>query len=110
MSRVTIGFGILLILLGIGAYLISGGESVTSLIPAIAGLPIIGVGYLQSVSGWEQKGLYIAIALAAILALGTVRGVTSLLGGTVTTGSVVSTLLLVLSFGYMIVAVRSLRT
>ena len=109
MARLTLGFGALLIVVGVGAYLGTGGESVTALIPAFAGIPMLAAGYLQTIQGWETRGAYAALALAVILALGTVRGVSALADGSVTTASVVNTILLVLSLIFLVAGVQAVR-
>lgn len=52
MTKTTIGLGVLLILVGVGAYFGSGTKSITALIPAFFGLPIslLGIAALQEVA------------------------------------------------------------
>jgi hypothetical protein len=106
MARIIIGFGLLLILVGVIAYFATGRESITALLPAIAGIPVLIAGYLASRPGTQAIGEYGAIALAALLALGTLRGVTALIGGDVSVASVVNTGLLIVSVIFVVYAVR----
>ncbi len=46
MANVTIGLGIVLLALGLGSYFGSGRTSVTALIPAFFGLPLLVLGWL----------------------------------------------------------------
>lgn len=110
MPQLTITFGVGLILVGVGVYFGTGRESVTALIPAIAGIPMLLAGLAATRPEWYRYGLYAAVALAAILALGTLRGVTALIDGDVTTGSIVNTGLLIVSVVFLAVVVSSLRS
>ncbi len=46
MANVTIGLGIVLLALGLGSYFGTGRTSVTALIPAFFGLPLLALGWL----------------------------------------------------------------
>ena len=46
MTNVTIGLGVVLLALGLGSYFGSGRTSVTALIPAFFGLPLLALGWL----------------------------------------------------------------
>ena len=101
MQQLTIGFGTVLILTGIIAYLGTGQESMTSLLPSIAGIPIVIAGLVAARPDRERIGLYIAAVLTAILAVGTLRGATKLLEGDATTAALVNGGLLVISVVYL---------
>lgn len=82
MSRTTIAFGALLILLGLGAYgyAMTGAQaSVTALIPAFLGVPILGLG-LAAVRWPHRRGLliHIAVGLAGLGLLGAGPGLLAL--------------------------------
>ena len=83
----VIGFGALLIVVGLGAYLLSGRASVTALIPAFFGLPILGLGTLARSPRHERWAMIGAAALAGLGLMGSASGVpkfiTLLLGGTI---------------------------
>lgn len=97
-----------LVLIGVITYFATGGASVTALIPAFIGVPMLVAGFLITRSGTSSLGLYLAAALALLMALGTLRGVSGLFGGEVSTATVVNVVLLLMSVGYLIVAVRNI--
>ena len=109
MPNLTIIYGIVLILTGFIAYFGTGQESVTSLLPSIAGIPIVIAGMVAVNPERRKIGLYVAVALVAILALGTLRGVGILIGGDVNTASIINTALFLLSVGYLGVFFYRLR-
>ncbi len=76
MAKVTILFGILLILLGIFGFVATGSAHPTALIPAAFGLLLIVFGFLAN-SPEEKKRMlwmHIAVTLGLIGFLGTVKG------------------------------------
>ena len=109
MPNLTIAFGITLILTGIIAWAGTGQESLTSLLPTVAGIPIVIAGMIAVNPARRRIGLYVAAGLVAILALGTLRGVGILLGGDASTASIINTALFVLSVGYLVVLVYRLK-
>lgn len=74
MSRVAMLFGVIFIILGLVAYFGISSESITALIPAFLGLPMLILGYIAQ----NEKYLKHAMHGAAVLALlgfgGTVGG------------------------------------
>ncbi len=78
MASVTIGLGVLLILLGVGGYYGSGRVSKTALIPAFFGVPILVLGLVALRTDWHDYALYAAIGLAALGFLGSARGLPGL--------------------------------
>lgn len=108
MGKLTLGFGVVLILIGVITYFATGGASVTALIPAFIGVPMLVAGFLITRAGTRSLGLYLAIALALLMALGTLRGVAGLFGGEVSTATVVNVVLLLMSVGYLVVAARDI--
>jgi hypothetical protein len=110
MPQLTVAFGVALILTGILVYFGTGRESVTALLPSIAGVPVLLAGVVALRPEWRMYGLYAAAVLVLILALGTLRGVFTLLGGDLTTASVINTGLFLVSILYFIVFVRAIRT
>jgi hypothetical protein len=109
MPNLTIIYGIVLILTGFITYFGTGQESATALLPSIAGIPIAIAGMIAQNPARRRIGLYVAVALVAILAFGTLRGVTALVGGDATTASIVNTVLFVLSVGYLAVFIYMMR-
>jgi len=57
MPKTTLLFGVSLVVLGLGAYLVTGRESVTALIPAFFGLPVVGLGVAALMrEAWRKLG------------------------------------------------------
>ena len=87
MAKVAIGLGILLILLGVGGYAVSGGASITALIPAFFGRAFLALGFIARKQGRRKHAMHAAAALGLLGFLGSVRGlvglVTLLSGGAV---------------------------
>jgi uncharacterized membrane protein len=74
MARTAMTFGVLLILLGLIAYLGTGQESVTALIPAFLGVPLLLLGWLGRTESRRKHALHAAAVLAALGLAGSVRG------------------------------------
>jgi O-antigen/teichoic acid export membrane protein len=66
MAPTTIVFGVLLTLLGLGGYVFSGTGSVTALIPAFFGLPLLLLGFLARSESMRKHAMHAAAALALI--------------------------------------------
>lgn len=113
MPQVTIGYGLILILLGLAAYFSSGGASVTALIPAFFGLPVLIAGLLARKENLLKHAMHAAAVLALLGFLGTVPGLvkvfTLLGGGTVGRPSavIVQAVMAVLSLIFLILCIRS---
>jgi hypothetical protein len=75
---VTIGLGLLLILLGLGGYFGSGRVSKTALIPTFFGLPLVALGLAALRPSWHDPALYAAMAVAALGFFGSARGLPGL--------------------------------
>lgn len=85
MAKVTILTGLILVVMGLGGYFGSGGASVTALIPAFFGLPILAAGFIALNETRRKHAIHSAVALALIGFLGSVPGLLklgSLLSGT----------------------------
>ena len=109
MARATIVFGVGLILVGVFTYLATGGASVTALIPTLVGVPMLLAGVVALRAGWRRYGLYAACALALLMGLGTLRGVIGLLGGQVSTATVINAVLLVASVVFLVFCFREIQ-
>ncbi|MGF1470660.1 MAG: hypothetical protein ACFB50_02825 [Rubrobacteraceae bacterium] len=110
MSRLTFGFGVVLVLIGVVTYFATGGASVTALIPAFIGVPVLVAGFLTARPGTRSLGLYLATALALLMAFGTLRGVSGLFEGDFSSSTVINLVLLLMSAGYLVVAAREIFT
>ena len=93
MGRLTLGFGVLLVLIGVVTYFATGRESITAMIPAFIGLPVLLAGFLVTRPATRSIGLYLAIALALLMAFGTLRGVAGLFEGDLSSSVVINVVL-----------------
>lgn len=66
MAKITIGFGVALVLLGVGAYLGTGMRSWTALIPAIAGVLLGFCGYMATYPECRKHAMHGAVLLAIL--------------------------------------------
>jgi O-antigen/teichoic acid export membrane protein len=95
LANTTIGFGIVLIVLGLGGYFGSDRVSLTALIPAAFGLLLVIFGALARDEKRRKMAMHIAVTVGLLGFLGTVSGLfqlpTLLSGGVVERpGAVVS--------------------
>ncbi len=80
MGKITIAIGTLLIFLGVGGFVLTGGQHKTALIPAVFGIILEALGVLTIVKPSLTKHLMHAAVLVALLGfIGTVSGVISLI-------------------------------
>ena len=77
MHKLTIAFGVLLILLGVGCYVATGSTHPTSLIPASFGLVLAIFGFLANSDEPKKRMLWmhIAVTVALLGFLGTIPAV-----------------------------------
>lgn len=116
MPRITIGFGIALIVLGVLGYLLTlgGGSSITALIPALFGLALGALGLVaQQKEDWRKHAMHAAAVVGVLGILGTLRVIPNLIalltGGTVATlsGTIAQVIMLVLCVVFVGLCVRS---
>ncbi|HVR95843.1 MAG TPA: hypothetical protein VMW27_04465 [Thermoanaerobaculia bacterium] len=84
MARLTIIYGLLLIVLGVGSYFVTGQASKTALIPALFGVPILLCGVVALRDHLRRHAMHGAAALALLGFLGSAPGLLkafTLLGG-----------------------------
>jgi|PlaIllAssembly_1097288.scaffolds.fasta_scaffold2410447_2 lysylphosphatidylglycerol synthetase-like protein (DUF2156 family) len=84
MPRITVVFGLLLCLVGVGFYAGTGAASVTALIPAFIGLPLVAAGFLARREALRRHAMHAAALLGTLGVLGSLRGAVqlpALLGG-----------------------------
>jgi hypothetical protein len=109
MARITVGLGLLLTLLGIGAYLYTRGTSITALLPAVVGVILLICGGIAlSRPELNRTVMHVAVAVALLAALGSLRVFTLLGDPDAPQTAIVSQLaMLVLCGGYVALGVRS---
>lgn len=78
MATTTIGFGVILILLGVGGFVGSGMEHPTALIPAAFGLLLVVFGAMARDEKKRKMAMHIAVVVGLLGFLGTVSGLASL--------------------------------
>ena len=105
------GIGIVLGVLGIGAWVITDFASVTALIPAIFGVLIVGFAAVGRQTGRERLAVYAIGALGAFAVLGSLRAVpdiiTAVTGGAVDAAVAVATQASMILFGSVLVVVAA---
>lgn len=75
MPLITVAVGALLISLGLIGYFALGRQSVTALIPAFVGVPLVLCGALAMKPNWRKHAMHVAVVIGLIGFLGTVPGV-----------------------------------
>ena len=109
----SIALGIILTLLGAIGYALSGGESITALIPSFFGIPILILGLLARKEHWRKHMMHAITLLALIGFAGSVRGISSLadmLGGVEVArplATVMQSVMALLTLAFVIFAVKS---
>jgi hypothetical protein len=78
MVKATIGFGAALVVLGVVAYVGSGAESVTALIPSFFGIALVALGVAGRREDRRALTMHIAAAVALVGLLGGARGLPDL--------------------------------
>ena len=66
MAKQTIGFGVILVLLGLGAYFGTGQVSVTAMIPAFFGLPLLILGVVALKESVRKHAMHVAALLGLV--------------------------------------------
>ena len=108
--------GILLILLGVVSYFATGTNSITALIPAMFGLPVVVLSLTARNEKWHRHSIHSILVLALLGLAGTVSGVikfVAMLGGTDIprpSAAVAQTIMAVLCIWYLVYGVRSFIT
>lgn len=114
MTRLTISFGTVLILLGVVGYLATGAVSITALIPAFFGLPILILGLLSQRPRFHKHAVTLAGALALLGFFGSARGLPQALalltGGEVArpAAAVMQALMALLCLTFAVLVIRAL--
>ncbi len=78
MAKITIGLGLVLIALGLGSYFGTGRASVTALIPAFFGLPLLLLGLVALKERMRTIAMIIAVVIGLLGFAGTISGLMKL--------------------------------
>jgi len=77
-ANITIIFGILLILLGLGGWFGSGGASITALIPAAFGIVLLILGVIARNEKARKHAMHVAVIVGLLGFFGSASGLVSL--------------------------------
>jgi hypothetical protein len=113
MVRFTSVLGIALVVLGVGAYVLTSAVSVTALIPAFVGVPLLICGALARSAARRRPALIVALVVALLGALGSAMNAVKIgeaIAGTAQRPSAVwvSTIMFVLLVAYVVAGTRAL--
>lgn len=78
MAKMSQLVGVILMVLGVGGYLMSGMASPTALIPAFFGMVISGLGYYGRHEHTRKTAMHLAMGVALVGILGSARGLMGL--------------------------------
>lgn len=75
MAKSVIGFGTLLVVIGVVAYIATSMASVTALIPSFFGVVLVVIGMLGRKDRYEKPALYSALVVAVLGMVGSLSGI-----------------------------------
>jgi len=113
MAKLSIGLGVVLILLGLISYFGISSESVTALIPAFIGVPMLLLGFLALNEKYKKHAMHGAAVLMLIGFGGTISGLIKffrMIGGEVferPSAITVQAIMAVLCLIFLILAIKS---
>jgi hypothetical protein len=113
MFKLSIGTGIILTVLGLGGYILSGGVNPTALIPAAFGVLFILFGFLARKESMRRHAMHGAALLSLLGIVGTYKGTIAaitLLGGGVVErpqAAIAQAVMALTCFVFLLLAVRS---
>ncbi|HLU54045.1 MAG TPA: hypothetical protein VKZ81_01170 [Pseudonocardia sp.] len=113
MVRFTTALGIALVVLGVGAYVLTSAVSVTALIPAFVGVPLLVCAAVARAESRRRLAIIVALVIAVLGALGSSMNALKIgeaIAGTAQRPAAVwvSTIMFVLLVVYVVVGVRAL--
>jgi hypothetical protein len=77
-ANLTIVFGVVLIVLGLGGWFGSGGASITALIPAVFGVVLAILGFIARNEKARKHAMHAAVIIGLLAFLGSARGLVQL--------------------------------
>ena len=113
MPLLTLVFGVAFLLLGVIAYLVTGMQSITALIPAFFGVIFVVLGVIMRDASRAKHAGHAAAAFALLGLLGSARGVPAVItlaqGGEVERpgAAVAQTVMVVLCIAFLVLAIKS---
>lgn len=112
MPSITLALGVVLVILGLAGYFLTGGVSLTALIPAAFGLVLALAGLVARNERLRKHAMHAAVVVALLGFLGSIRGllqIGAVFAGTAARPAAVisQTIMAVLTLGYIVMAVRS---
>ena len=111
MPSTTRLIGIVLMVIGLASYWLTGRTSITALIPAVIGVAFVGLAYAARNEAIRKHVMHVAVAFGFIGALGTLgRAIPAVMNGQLTRPAVIAQIVTGLVLGYYVfLGVQSFR-
>jgi RsiW-degrading membrane proteinase PrsW (M82 family) len=104
MPATTRYVGLLLMLIGIASYVLTGRTSITALIPAFFGVIFIVLAYIARNEAARRHAMHVAVALALVGALASLaRAIPAAMGGQLTRPAVLAQIVTAVVMGFYVV-------
>ena len=113
MAKVSIVFGLILIILGLVSYFGISSESITALIPAFLGVPILFLGFLSINEKYLKHSMHAAAVLMLLGFVGTISGLIKffrMLGGEIferPSAITIQAIMAVICLMFLVLAIKS---
>lgn len=103
--------GIVLMIIGLGSYWLTGRTSITALIPAFFGVVLALLAYVARNEAARRHAMHVAVALALVGALGSLsRAIPAAMGGDIARPAVIAQFATAIVLGYYVfLGVQSFR-
>jgi hypothetical protein len=111
MPATTRYVGLLLMIIGIGSYVLTGRTSVTALIPAFFGIVFVLLAYVARNEAARKHAMHVAVALALVGAIASLgRAIPAAMGGQLTRPAVLAQIVTAAVMGFYVwMGVQSFR-
>jgi len=111
MPATTRYVGLLLMIIGIGSYVLTGRTSVTALIPAFFGIVFVVLAYVARNEAARKHAMHVAVALALVGAIASLgRAIPAAMGGQLTRPAVLAQIVTAAVMGFYVwMGVQSFR-